>query len=143
MSCCNGRTQTRKMSVIIAFRPTLDQQFQLRVNLQGRNGLWKGRNTGTFNFGTAIGCGNKPPLGVQDVSFKIQLQCTEGESLAITGFMDIQVAKTTNRFNLPATVMDCPRGGPGCLIEWPYLFLNEYLGNASITVRGVKNDTSS
>jgi hypothetical protein len=126
------------MSVVIVFRPTLDQQFQLKVNLQGRNGLWKGRDTGTFDFGTQIHCGNKPPIGTQDVTIKVQLQCTEGENLVITGFLDIRVAKTISRFNLPAAIMDCPRGGPGCLVEWPYLFFNEYLGNGSITVRGVE-----
>ncbi len=139
MSCCSGQTQTRKMSVIITFRPASDQQFQLRMALQGRNGLWKGRGTGTFNFGSDIHS-SKPPLGIQDVSFKIELQCSEGNNLTITGFVDIQVANTISRFNLPAAVMDCPRGGPGCLIEWPYLFFNEYLGNGSITVRGMKTD---
>ncbi len=140
MSCCSGPTQTRRMSVVIAFRPTLDQQFQIVVPLQGRNGLWKGRESKTFDFGSISSCGSKPPIGVQEVSFKIELQCAEAEALLITGFMDIRVAKTLSRFTLPSAVMDCPQGGPGCLIEWPYLFLNQYLGNASVTARGVRTD---
>lgn len=142
MSCCSGRTQTRKLSAVVTFRPNNYEQFQLKFELAGRNGRWTGRDTGKFDFGNEISCGNRPPLGVQDVSMKMELTCTEGgPELVVNGYIDIKVAKTTNRFQLPPATLDCPRGGPGCFAEWPILFYNQYLGTGALTVRGIGRQT--
>lgn len=143
MSCCSGQTQTRKMSVLVNFRPNNYEQFQLKFELSGRNGRWSGRDTGRFDFGTQISCGGSPPIGVQDVSMKMELNCVEGgPELVVGGFIDIKVAKTTNRFRLQLVVLKCPRGGPGCVAEWPTLFYNQYLGTGSLIVRGVGRQTA-
>lgn len=140
MSCCSGPTQTRNIVAIATFRPNNSEQFQLRIELAGRNGLWTGRASRNFDFGNEIGCGNRPPIGEQEVSMRMELRCTEGgPNLVVNGYIDIRVAKTTNRFHLPPAVLDCPRGGPGCVAEWPLLFYNQYLGSGTLTARGVIN----
>lgn len=138
MSCCSGDTQTRQMSVIVKFRPSLSQEFQLKFQLKGRNGKWNGRGTGTYNFGEELSCGVRPLTGEQEVSMKMELLCSEnGDSSTISGFIDLKFDKTTTRFTLPSVILDCPRGGPGCVAEWPILFFNHFLGNGSLVVRGV------
>lgn len=138
MSCCSGDTQTRKMSVIIKFRPSINQEFQLKFQLKGRNGKWNGRGSGTYDFGSELSCGVRPLTGEQEVSMKMELLCNENDgNLTISGFIDLKFDKTNTRFTLIPTVLDCPRGGPGCLAEWPIIFFNHFLGNGSLTVRGV------
>lgn len=139
MGCCSGRDQTRRMDAIITFRPNPTEQFQLKVQMQGRNGSWKGRGAKEFDFGSSISCGDRPPIGVQNVTMKVELVCTEVEEmLTVGGFIDIRVAKHINRFNLPSQSLDCPNGGPGCSAEWPALFFNQYLGTGTLTIHGRK-----
>lgn len=139
MSCCAGRTQTRKMTVVVNFRPRADLQYRLRIELQGRNGSWQGRATGRFNFGDSVGCGSKA-IGIQDISIKLKLDCTppiaEGDATMVSGTLDLTMMKSIRRFTLPSTVLNCLDGGPKCEIVWPELFINEYLGGTAITIAG-------
>ncbi len=135
MSCCSGDKQAKRLTAFIAFRPAIDQQFTIQVALRGVDGVWKGRTTESIEFDDTVSCGSKPPIGTQDVTMKLSLKCTEGSQLAITGSLEYKLAGIINKFTLRPAIMDCPDGGPKCTIEWPSLFLGEYLGNASITIR--------
>lgn len=135
MGCCSGSTQTRRFSVILSFRPTTTVNYRHRLELNGRNGVWRGRATADYDFGSTPKGGNKP-IGTQSLSIKMELNCTEADSLILAGQLTIQFMRTTSFFELPPIILRCPSGGPECWAEWPMIFMGEYLGNVTIRLKG-------
>lgn len=139
MACCSGPTQTKQLNCIVQFRPYPDIQFQLKIELNGRNGSWSGRATGTFDFGNddKISCGQIALYGERTITMKVDLSCTESSnSTTVTGKIKINYGTSVHQGTLRPVILQCFRGGPGCMATWQEVYMAE-IGTMNITIRGV------
>ncbi len=132
MGCCSGQNQTTRLAVTLFIRPTPDRQFPLNIILSGSGGKWVGRFEKVLNFGDR---GVNKPLGKQNLLIIMTLRCAEGNTLQLSGEMDVTLAAVENNISIRPTELEC-KNGPMCYAEWADLFLGEFMGNATMTVRG-------
>ena len=146
MACCSGPAQTRKLRLVLTFRPKQDRQFQLVINCFGKDGTWTGKGSNTFEFGskTSFRCGCSPNVGEQRVVVKATITCSEAEDASGAYFGTIQaviqttVGKHTHKGTLAPTTLNCIGGGPRCTAVWNNIFIGQ-LGPAAISVTGNSN----
>lgn len=132
MGCCSGSNQTTRLAVTLFIRPTTDRQFPLNIMLTGSGGEWVGRLDKALDFGKT---GANKPLGKQKLSLVMTLRCAEGDPLQISGEMLVNLAEVENNISIRPVTLDC-KNGPMCAAEWADLFLGEFMGNATMTLRG-------
>jgi hypothetical protein len=135
MSCCSGTSQATKVRFAMKFRPLPGVEYLLEATLTGQNGSWIGEATGEFDFGTPaeIGCRCYPAYGIQPIDVAVRIQCADGDSPAVQGFMHISFDSKTRRVTIPYTPLNCVNGGPNCSAQWDMIFLNQ-LGQATLTI---------
>ncbi len=136
MSCCSGAKQTRTLTVVVSFRPSAQENYNITLTATGSAGRWTGQGQLDIDFGQGNSCGAKLLAGVLRLAVRADLTCGDGANPVIGGHLDVTVPGTTARYHLRSIPLACVAGGPVCSAEWDYVFLGQYFGGASISVSG-------
>ncbi len=132
MSCCSGPSQITTLAAIVSFRPRPTIEHRMRVVCSGEDGLWTGRTSGRYDFGS-MECGCTPLTGKQRVTIQLALECNgeEDGELTLRATFTITVGTHSHRGVLKPTEFNCIVRNAA---SWQNLFLGQ-LGQASILVR--------
>jgi len=126
------------MTTHLYWRSDPEIQLHMRIDLQGRDGSWKGMNSGTFNFGSPTpSCGKAPGLGNQNVTIRVELQCIElpDDTFLIKGTLEVLIGASQYITNLKNVPLECSDDGPNCTAAWPFLWVVG-LGTAQFELAG-------